>query len=281
MRLFFTQLGYELWKLFARKRTHIGFGVFLVTEVLILSLLHLPKVQRSFTNLLHENGYLWKDFNTGPTVAFLMVSYTVIILGGLYIALIAGDLVAKEVEDGTLRMVLCRPVSRLRLLALKYATCIIYTIVLVFFIFGSSLLLGLLFQGMGKLFVYSPMDGVFGIFEPREGLLRFLAGTGFLAAALLTVSTLGFTLSCLNMKPATATIITLSILFLDSILRTIPFFKSISPYLLSTNIDRWTYFFDDSVSGWSLAASLLFLFAVNGTLLGIAAAAFQDRDFKS
>ena len=34
MKLFFSQLGWELFRLFARKRTYIGFGVFLAVEML-------------------------------------------------------------------------------------------------------------------------------------------------------------------------------------------------------------------------------------------------------
>ena len=34
MKLFFRQLGWELFRLFARKRTYIGFGVFLAVELL-------------------------------------------------------------------------------------------------------------------------------------------------------------------------------------------------------------------------------------------------------
>ena len=39
-----------------------------------------------------------------------MVMWTVFLLGGLYLALVvAGDVMSKEVEDGTMRMILCRP----------------------------------------------------------------------------------------------------------------------------------------------------------------------------
>ena len=34
MRLFFQQLYWELFRLFARRRTYIGFGVFLAVEIL-------------------------------------------------------------------------------------------------------------------------------------------------------------------------------------------------------------------------------------------------------
>lgn len=281
MSLFLLQLRHELSKLFARKRTYVGFVVFLGAEVLIFSLLHLPGVKKAMSFLMQRSGYLFADLYTGPTLAFIMLSYTAFLLGGLYLALVSGDLVAKEVEDGTLRMILCRPVSRGRILLLKYLACAVYTFTLSLFIVGSSVLMGILFQGTGELFIYSPFDGIFSVLPFGEGLLRFAAAALVLGLGMLTVSTLGFSLSCLNMKPATATIITLSILFVDSIIRNIPYFKSIEPYCLTANIGQWVHLFDSFIPWERIASALLFLGAINGTLLAAATVIFTLRDFKS
>ena len=45
--------------------------------------------------------------NGGGVIGFL--------LGGLFLALVSGDVVSKEVEDGTMRMMLCLPASRWRI----------------------------------------------------------------------------------------------------------------------------------------------------------------------
>ena len=69
---------------------------------------------------------------SGATLGLLMLMWTTFLLGALYLALVAGDVVAKEVEDGTLRMILCRPISRLRVGFLKYSACVLYTFALTF-----------------------------------------------------------------------------------------------------------------------------------------------------
>src|ERR1051325_9286927 len=99
MSLFLLQLYGELWKLFARKRTYLGFGVFFALEILILLLFQLPKVQRSWRHLIEGAGYGFEQYFSGMTLAFQIVLYTTSLLGGLYIALVAGDVVAKEVEE--------------------------------------------------------------------------------------------------------------------------------------------------------------------------------------
>jgi ABC-2 type transport system permease protein len=131
MSLFLRQLYYELLKLFARKRTYFGFIIFLIVELLILFLLQMPNAHRMFTHSMKQHGLDFSHYFSGLTLAYVMITNTVFVLGSLYLALVCGDIVSKEVEDGTMRMVLSRPVSRARILLLKYVTCIVYTETLV------------------------------------------------------------------------------------------------------------------------------------------------------
>ena len=70
--------------------------------------------------MLAGNGYLAQEYVSALTVAVIMLIPQILLLMPLYAALVGGDLVAKEVEDGTLRMILSRPISRFRLLFVKW-----------------------------------------------------------------------------------------------------------------------------------------------------------------
>ncbi len=281
MALFFFQLSNELRKLFARKRTHIGFVAFLLVEGLILFLVNLPKPRAHFRRLIEENGYVFERYFSGTTVALLMLMWTTFLLGALYLALVAGDVVSKEVEEGTLRMMLCRPVSRGRIVALKYIACVVYTFALVFFIGVTTLGVGMLYQGLGGLFAFAPMDGILALHETVPGLERYFAALPLLALSLTTVSSLGFMLSCFNMKPATATIVTLSVMFLDSIFREIPYFESLKPYFITTHMSAWLQVFVVYLPWWRLVEDYAWLLALDATFVCVALAVFQQRDFKS
>src|SRR5215218_266157 len=112
MRLFYLQLRGELVKLFARKRTYIGFGAYIVLEIIILALFQIPKVRRTFPGrAIAQLGGAFDEYFSGQTLALIMLLAT-FTLTMLYLALVGGDVVAKEVEEGTMRMALCRPVSR-------------------------------------------------------------------------------------------------------------------------------------------------------------------------
>lgn len=281
MKILLRQLGGELFKLFARKRTYLGFAAFLAVESLILVLFRLPGVQRSWRRLLEQAGYGFEEYFSGLTLAFQIVLWTSFLLGGLYTALVAGDIVAKEVEDGTMRMTLCRPVSRLRVLLLKYAACLIYTFALVFFIGLSALGIGTLQQGTGGFFAFQPLEQLFVLYDFPTGLARYLASLPLLGLSLASVASLAFALSCLNMKPAAATIGTLSYFLADSIFRGIPYFESLKPWFITNHANTWLNVFRSPVPWPQMVEDYIYLFAVNLTVVIIGIVSFQRRDFKS
>ena len=281
MNAFICQLYFELLKLFARKRTYLGFGAFLVMELLILLLLQMPNARRLFTKSMHQYGLDFSHYFSGLTLAYFMITNTVFVLGSLYLALVCGDIVSKEVEDGTMRMVLSRPVSRGRILLLKYAASVLYTWALTLFIVCSSMLLGIIDRGLGGLIVIAPWDHVFGFYETGPGLQRFAAGTGVLCCLMLTISTLGFMFSCFNIKPASATVMTLSIYIFDSVLCNVPYFENLRGYFLSHHMSMWTHVFQPQIPWSQIGYSLLYLGAFDLLFLSIGIYYFARRDFKS
>ena len=118
--MFYHHLRNELWKLFGKKRTYIGFGVFLLAQNAMLVAFRYTHWQERMRSLLEGNGYLAQEYVSALTVAVIMLIPQILLLMPLYVALVGGDLVAKEVEDGTLRMILSRPISRFRLLLVKW-----------------------------------------------------------------------------------------------------------------------------------------------------------------
>ena len=80
MSLFFLQLRGELWKLFARKRTYLGFGVFLGVETIVLMLCQMPLGQRGIRKAMERLGGVFEQYFSGLTLAMIMVPITVILL---------------------------------------------------------------------------------------------------------------------------------------------------------------------------------------------------------
>lgn len=281
MNTFFRQLLGELQKLIFRNRTYIGFGAFLGAEIIILALLRLPRVQRGFAKLLTGAGYSPEEYLSGLTLGLTITLSTVLLLGALFLALVAGDVVSKEVEDGTLRMMLCRPVTRGRILVLKYVTCAIYTLALTFFIALTALATGYVYAGRGGLFLYAPLEEIFAVYAEGPGLVRYFLAIPFLSLSLLTISSIGFFFSCLRMKPAAATTVTLSILFVDMVLKNTPFFGAIREWFLTARMSTWVVAFEYRIPWEILLENYAWLIALDVTLFTLAWAVFSTRDFKA
>ena len=281
MSLFLIQMRNELHKLFARKRTYLGFAAFVAVEILLLLLLNLPKPKAGFRKLIEQNGYGFDQYFSGATLGLLMLMWTTFLLGALYLALVAGDVVAKEVEDGTLRMILCRPISRLRVGFLKYAACVLYTFALTFFIGITALVAGLLYCGWGGLFAIAPLEQLLAMHEAWPGLWRYLGALPLLGFGLVSITSLGFLFSCCEMKPAAATILTLSIFFFDSIFRSIPYFESLRGWFMTTHMTLWLRVFEYHIPWWRIAEDVTWLGALNVTFALVGLAILQQRDFKA
>ncbi len=114
--LFLQQLRGELRKLYARPRTWMGYGAFFLMEAVILFVYKLERSQRHMRGLIERNGLEFGTYYSSLTITFTIMLLSMFLLGSIYFALVAGDIVAKENEDGNLRLVFARPISRLRLL---------------------------------------------------------------------------------------------------------------------------------------------------------------------
>jgi ABC-2 type transport system permease protein len=281
--MFFAQLTNELWKLFGKKRTYIGFGAFVVAQSAMLLIFKYTRWQEDFERLLSGNGYLASEYISALTVAILMLLPQLALLMPLYVTLVGGDLVAKEAEDGTLRMILSRPVSRLRLLLVKWMAGIIFTAVLVAALGVFALGFARLYFPWSGMFVFGQNESglTFGIFPASQGLGLYALSHVFMVVNTITIMSVAFMFSCFNMKPAAATILALSYLFMNMVMEHIPFFERYQNWFITHHLESWIWVFQQPVSWPEIFQSETVLLATSATAFVIGAVAFQVRDIKS
>lgn len=281
--LFFHQLRGELRKLFARPRTWMGYGAFLLMEAVILIVFKLPRTQAYMRRMIEQNGLDFANYYSSLTITFSIMLFSMFMLGSIYFALVAGDIVAKENEDGNLRLVFARPVSRLRLLCVKYVATALYTFTFVFFVGITGYAMAVAAVGReGGLFVMEPQMKVFAAYpEWWEGAGRLTLGAAGIGLSMITLSSIAFMFSCFRIKPAAATIVTLSILFVDFILQRFPFFKPYEAWFVTWRMSAWVFLMEHPISWPKIVESYAFLGGLNLTLFVIGWLAFQTRDFKT
>jgi ABC-2 type transport system permease protein len=278
--MFYAYLKNELWKLFGKKRTYIGFGAFLLAQNAMLLAFRLTRWQSSMAGLLSGNGYLAKDYLSALTVAVVMLIPQVLLLMPLYAALVGGDLVAKEAEDGTLRMILSRPISRFQLLLAKWLAGVAFSALLVLILGATALGFARFWFPWRGMFVFAP-GMVFNVLDASEGFKLYLCSQIFMTINASVVLGLAFMFSCFNMKPAAATILSLSFLFLNLVMEGIPFFERYQEWFLPYHFRVWLLIYAQPILWERVIGSLIVLFAFALTTFLIGAAAFQVRDIKS
>jgi ABC-2 type transport system permease protein len=278
--MFIFQLRNELWKLFGKKRTYIGFVMFLVAQNIIALVFRFSHASRMMVKSLEGNGYLAREYISGLTIATVMMLPIAYILLPLYLSLVGGDLVAKEAEDGTLRMILSRPISRIRLLTIKWFAGAIFSILLSLSLGIFGVVFASLWFPWGGLFVFVPGE-LFSIFDANSGLFYFTLAHIFLIAKACSVLSLAFMFSCFNVKPAAATILALSFVYTSWILQNIPYFKDLQEWFITYHLNICQLIFSQPIPWWKVGESLSILAGYNITFLVIGYSAFQMRDIKS
>ena len=270
--------------MFARKRTYIGFGIFLAVELVIYTLLTLDRAEQGMERWIERVAGGFEHYFSALTLAFIIVAFTMAVLGTIFISLVTGDIVAKESEDGNLRLLLVRPVSRFRLLVVKFVACQIYAFVLFWFVGATAFLVGWLERGWGGgMFVWAPELPRVSIFEWQEGLQRYALCVTCFSIIYLPVIGIAFFLSCLKIKPAAATIVTVAVVLADRILSKIPLpiFEDYQHWFITSRMESWLYLVHQDIPWPRVFEAWIWLmgFGLTGFILGWVM--FERRDVKS
>jgi len=276
------QLKFELVKLFARKRSFMGFAVLLGFQAIILILLQTDTAQSAVGWVLSRQGVSALPFYGGLTLGVAMIMFSFALLTALYLALIGGDIVAKEVEEGTMRLTLARPISRTRLIFIKWLACTIYTAVLMLFLAVTAIGSATLVTGkLGMLFVYMDYSNVFSLMSTEKGLWRVALAVAMLILTTQTASNLALMFSCMPVRPAAATALALSVLYVDQAVQAALYFHAYREYFISHHMICWVRVFHQPLPVWELAESLVVLLGLNIAFVVIGVLVFNARDLKS
>jgi len=165
----------------------------------------------------------------------------------------------------------------------KYSAVCLYTFTFVFFVGISGYAMAVAAVGLdGGLLVMEPKMKVFAAYpEWVEGATRLaMAATG-IGVSMITLSSIAFMFSCFKIKPAAASIITLTILFVDMILQEFPFFKPYESWFVTWRMSAWVFLMEHQISWPKIVESYALLAGLNVTFFVVGWLAFQTRDFKA
>jgi ABC-2 type transport system permease protein len=162
----------------------------------------------------------------GVFLSFIALTLLLILVMPLAVAVVAGDSMAGEAGYGTLRSLLAIPAGRVRLLSVKYATIVIFALVVTFLVVAVALATG------AALFPVGPVTLLSGTTVPlADAMLRLVFVSLYVAAAMATLGMIGLALSTLT-EHAIGAIAALAIVVVTSeVVDNVPQFAAVHPYL--------------------------------------------------
>ena len=214
--------------------------------------------------------------SNGVFVALAALTVTMPFFLPLAVSVASGDAVAGEANLGTLRYLLVVPVSRTRLVLVKYAGTLAYCAAAVFTVAVTGAVIGAVLFPVGPVTLLSGTQ-----VSLAQGLWRLFLVALYLVACLAAVAAIGLFVSTLTESPVAAMATTAVLALISQVLDSVPQIGWIHPWLFS---HYWLNFGDlllDPISGASVQRGLLAAVAYVAVAGSLAWARFSGKDVSS
>jgi ABC-2 type transport system permease protein len=293
-------LQIELYKIAKKPRTYIAFASIAV----IVFIFHgaFKADGPSYLDMLLQNtGETFSiDRNkviNGNFMCYIILN-TLLVQIPILVALVAGDSISGEANMGTLRLLLTKPISRNRIIGIKFIASIIYTIGLLLFMALLALFLSRFIFGVEDQLVFRVHGDASEILQITKDdiMWRYFCAFGYATIALTVIASLALLLSVFaenSIGPIIATVCIVIVCTIISNMNVPIIDKTIKPFLFTSYLVGWKGFFyiatdefnvpiKGSMENWpAIRNSLFILFAHIGIFFGAAAFFFRRKDILS
>jgi ABC-2 type transport system permease protein len=276
-------IRFEVKKLIAQKKSLMG----IATVILMNALFALAFILRSrHADRSHE---LVKDRLIGEFLnAFVYVQYilpaTVHMVFPTVLAILAAYSLAGEIEVGSMRMLLFRPVSRWQVLFSKFMAMNVYGLAMLLVLGLSSYgFAALILKPTGDVFVFAPLFGLEGrgtiVHPAAEMPLRIVLSYALALPMLCAVNAMALMFAMLTRHFTSAAILTAAIYLCSHIAGVVPLLSSIHRFLPTRYLPMWRFVMLEEIPwprigldcGWTAAYTAGFL------LVGVALFNMRDQ----
>ncbi len=225
-----TAYRWELRKLVSQKRTYLGLALAVALPLIFVL------VQNLHNGHGHDQGNIFASHITqsGLATPVLMLLFLSVFMLPLIAALVAGDIVAAEDGNGTLKTILTRSVDRGQVFTAKALAAMTYATIAVFLSASVATIAGVASWGFNHVITFSGT-----VVSAPEGLLLVFAANAVYLIPLLTVAAIGVLLSTATRNSAAAVVGTVGLVILLYIVSGIPGIEGLKPYLLTEQFENW------------------------------------------
>lgn len=219
---------WEVTKLLAQKRTYLGLGAAMVVPLIFVIVLQL---QSGGPNDVPLGRYI-RD--TGLATPFVVLFFMSIWGFPLITALVAGDIVASETQNGTLKTILTRSRERGEIFLGKVLASVTYVLVIVFAMGIVGAVAGSVAWG------FHPLTSLSGTrVSAAHGTALLAASLAVYVLPLAGIAAFAVLLSTVTRNSAASVVGALMWALFMQLIGVLPGTEAIRPYLLGTQFEAW------------------------------------------
>ncbi|MGI8434744.1 MAG: ABC transporter permease [Nocardioidaceae bacterium] len=193
------------------------------------------------------------------------------------VAVIAGDSIAGEAQQGTLRYVLVRPVGRTRLLAAKLFSVTAFVLLAVVVVAATAYVTGSLL--LGNQHIATSVSG--SALSSSQVAWRTMLALGYAVLSMLGVAAIALFLSTVSDSPLAAAMGALAILIASTLLLTLDAAHALQPYLPTRYWLSFVDLFRDPILWRNVGRGTALQLVYVAVFLGAAWANFTTKDITS
>jgi ABC-2 type transport system permease protein len=229
-------LAWELRKLAAQRRTYLGIGAAAAAPLAlaIAIVVHPPQPTDAgipfFLRFAVESGF---------AIPLLALLFSALFLFPLVTALVAGDIVAAEDGNRTLKTILTRSTSRSSIFAAKVAAAFAYVLCAVAAMGVAGTIAGGIASG------FHPLPTFSTVISPSKALALIVGSFAVYAMPALGLAAVGILLSTVSRNSAAAVVGTLMVALLEQLTQIVPVLDGPGPqrWMLTAQLDAWETLF--------------------------------------
>jgi ABC-2 type transport system permease protein len=223
-----TVYRWELAKLRYQKRTYLGIGAAVIVPILFVLATHFRHGGPSdvaFGSYIHKSGL---------AVPLVILLFGAVWMFPLITALVAGDIIASEDHNGTLKTILTRSLDRGQIFMGKVLAAATYAVAAILINGTVAVVAGSIEAG------FNPLQSLSGTTVSAWKATELVYGS--LLVYLIPIAAIvciGLLLSSITRNSAAAVVGTLMISLLFQLIGILPGLGGLQPYLLSTQFNAW------------------------------------------
>ncbi len=293
-------LKIELYKISKRPRTYIAFAA--ISAIVFIFQFAFKADGKSYMDLMLQGAGDTFDLDKSSAINGYFMCYiilnTLLIQVPILVALVAGDAISGEANMGTLRLLLTKPVTRNRIMFVKFLASVIFTVLLLIWMAIMALFISILIFGVDDMLIFRVKgdESIIMQITKDDIMWRYFAAFGYAAVALTVIAALAILLSVFaenSIGPIIATVCIVIVCTVISNINVPVIDKNIKPWLFTSYLVGWKGFFyistnadgepiKGTIENWpAIRNSLYILLTHIAVFFGAATFAFSKKDILS